>query len=162
MQSKEYPLRRLEANGLLLEHSDEELTRRVISYIEQIPGAGGANNHMGSGFTEHPEKMRVVLQVLKKNNLFFLDSVTTPQTTGLQIASELKLPKVRRDVFLDNEQHDSYIRGQLQQAIVKAKRQGQAVAICHPHPATIATLAHVLPGLKQQGVTLVLVSKLVR
>ena len=162
MQSKEYPLRRLESNGLLLEYSDEELAQRINNYIEQVPGAVGANNHMGSGFTERADKMRIVLQVLKKHNLFFLDSVTTPQTTGLQIASELKLPKVRRDVFLDNEQHDAYIRGQLQQAVAKAKRQGQAVAICHPHPATIATLTHVLPGLKQQGVTLVVVSKLVR
>ena len=162
MQSKEYPKRRLESNGLLLEHDNDELRRRMQGYFEQVPGAVGANNHMGSGFTEYADRMRVVLGMLKERNLFFIDSITTPQTTGLQVAAELKMRKSRRDVFLDNQQEEGYIRGQLAQAVVKARKNGQALAICHPHPTTISTLSKALPELKQQGITLVPVSKLVR
>lgn len=161
MQSKEYPQRRLEANGLLLEQSDEELRSRMFDYLNTLPQAVGANNHMGSGFTEHPDKMRVVLKVLKDKGLFFVDSITTPKTTGLKVAAELKLAAARRDVFLDNEQKEEYIRGQLEQAVARARKNGNAIAICHPHPATISTLAKTLPELQAKGVKLVKITRLV-
>ena len=162
MQSKEYPLRRLETNGLLLEYSDEELRSRVLGYLEVLPKAVGANNHMGSGFTEHAEKMKVVLQVLKEKHLFFLDSITTPLTAGPKVAAELRMHHARRDVFLDNEQNEGYIRGQLAQAVERARKNGRAIAICHPHPMTIATLSKALPELKTKGVKLVAVTRLVK
>lgn len=161
MQSKEYPQRRLEANGLLLEQSDDELRSRVLDYLNTLPQAVGANNHMGSGFTEHPDKMRVVLKLLKEKGLFYIDSITTPKTTGLKVAAELRLPASRRDVFLDNEQNEEYIRGQLEQAVARARKSGHAIAICHPHPATISTLTKTLPELQSKGVTLVKITKLV-
>ena len=160
MQSKGYPQRRLEANGLLLEHSDDELRSRMLGYLEALPQAVGANNHMGSEFTEHQEKMRVVLKVLKEKKLFFVDSITSPRTSGLQVVNELKLRSARRDVFLDNEQNERYIRGQLNQAVARARKHGHAIAICHPHAATIATLAAALPELQAQGITLVKISTL--
>ncbi|MDD2501315.1 MAG: divergent polysaccharide deacetylase family protein [Geobacter sp.] len=161
MQSREYPQRRLEANGLLLEQSDEELRSRVLDYLNALPQAVGANNHMGSGFTEHPDKMRVVLKLLKEKGLFYVDSITTPKTTGLKVAAECRLPASRRDVFLDNEQKEEYIRGQLEQAVARARKNGHAIAICHPHPTTISTLTKTLPELQSKGVTLVKITKLV-
>lgn len=160
MQPREYPQRRLESNGLLLEQSDEELRAKVQGFLDELPHAVGANNHMGSGFTEHADKMRVVLTVLKEKGLFYLDSITTPRTVGLQVAAELHMRRGRRDVFLDNEQNEGYIMGQLEQAVTRARKNGRAVAICHPHPVTIATLRKVLPGLQAKGVTLVPVSRL--
>lgn len=160
MQSKEYPRRRLEENGLLLAQSDDEIRSRVLGYLQQLPNAVGANNHMGSGFTEQKEKMQVVLAMLQERGLFFLDSITTPRTTGLKVAAELRMQHVRRDVFLDNEQRDTYIKGQLDQAVARARKYGHAVAIGHPHPITIAVLAKALPELQEQGITLVPVSSL--
>jgi len=162
MQSREYPRRRLESNGLLLEMSDEEIRSRMLGYLEVLPKAVGANNHMGSGFTEHADKMRVVLQILKDNKLFFIDSITTPLTVGPKIATELRMHHARRDVFLDNEQNEGYIRGQLAQAVDRARKNGRAIAICHPHPMTIATLSKALPELQTKGVTLVAISRLIR
>lgn len=160
MQSKEYPRRRLEENGLLLAQSDDEIRSRVLGYLQQLPGAVGANNHMGSGFTEQKDKMRVVLEVLQERGLFFLDSITTPQTTGLKVAAELQMRQVRRHVFLDNEQQETYIRRQLDQAVARARKLGYAVAIGHPHPMTLGVLAKTLPELQSQGITLVPVSSL--
>lgn len=162
MQPKEYPKRRLESNGLLLDQSDEELRNRLNSYIERLPQAIGANNHMGSGFTENPEKMRVVLDVLKEHNLFYLDSITTPLTVGPKVAAELGMPHAQRDVFLDNIQNEVYIREQLAKAVNRAHKNGRAIAICHPHPETIATLLKTLPALKQQKITLVKISQLIQ
>ena len=162
MQSKGWPTRRLEANGLLVSMDTDDLQERVSRFVQQFPGAVGANNHMGSEFTEHEDKMTDVLQSLKKNSLFFIDSVTSPESAGLRVAQRLGVRSARRNVFLDNEQERGYILGQLNQAVRMARKNGSAIAICHPHPATIRTLAAALPELARQGIKLVPVSQLVR
>jgi polysaccharide deacetylase 2 family uncharacterized protein YibQ len=162
MQSKGWPSRRLEANGLLVSMDADDLQKRVSGFVQQFPGAVGVNNHMGSEFTEQEEKMTPVLQILKKNNLFFIDSVTSPESVGLRVAQRMGIRSARRNVFLDNEQERSYILGQLNQAVRLARKNGAAIAICHPHPATIATLAAALPELATQGVRFVPASQLVK
>lgn len=162
MQSKGWPQRRLETNGLLVSMDDAVIREHLGDYTSRIPAAIGANNHMGSEFTEHEDKMKVVLEALKGKGLFFIDSVTTPRTVGARLAHEMGIKTAKRNVFLDNEQNDAYIRGQLAQAVRLAKKNGSAIAICHPHPATIATLTEALPTLAGQGITLVPVSHLVR
>jgi polysaccharide deacetylase 2 family uncharacterized protein YibQ len=162
MQSKGWPARRLEANGLLVAMDSEELRERVSGFVQHFPGAVGVNNHMGSEFTEHEEKMADVLQILKKNNLFFIDSVTTPESAGMRVAQRVGIKSARRNVFLDNEQERNYILGQLGQAVRLARKNGSAIAICHPHSATIAALAAALPGVAGQGVRLVPASELVK
>ena len=162
MQPKGWPAKRLEANGLLVAMSEDALQNRVAGFIQQFPGAVGVNNHMGSEFTEHEEQMATTLQTLKEKNLFFIDSVTSADSTGLRVAQRIGIRSARRNVFLDNEQERSYILGQLNQAVRLARKHGSAIAICHPHPATIATLAAALPALAGQGVRLVPASQLVR
>lgn len=162
MQSKGWPARRLESNGLLVTMDSEELQERVTGFVRQFPKAVGVNNHMGSEFTEQEVKMAAVLNVLKKNNLYFIDSVTSPQSVGLNVSQGLGIRSARRNVFLDNEKDRNYIIGQLNQAVKAARKNGSAIAICHPHPATISALAAALPELAGRGVTLVHASELVR
>ena len=162
MQSKGWPERRLESNGLLVSMADRDIVEHLEDFARNLPKAIGANNHMGSEFTEHEDKMRVVLETLKGRGLFFVDSVTSPRTVGGRLAKELGMKSGRRHVFLDNEQNGAYILGQLNQAVRLAKKTGMAIAICHPHPATIQTLKAALPGLEAQGITLVPASRLVK
>ena len=162
MQSKGWPARKLEANGLLVGMDADEIRSRVSRFVERFPGAVGVNNHMGSEFTGQEEQMTTVLQVLKGRDLFFIDSITSPESTGVRVAQKLGVRTARRNVFLDNEQERGYILGQLSQAVKQARKNGSAIAICHPHPATIAALAAALPELAGQGVRLVPASQLVR
>lgn len=162
MQSQGWPARRLEANGLLVGMDADEIRGRVTRFIQRFPGAVGVNNHMGSEFTEQEDQMTTVLQILKNNDLFFIDSITSPHSVGVRVAQKLGVRAARRNVFLDNEQERGYILGQLNQAVKQARKNGSAIAICHPHPATIAALAAALPELAGQGVRLVPASHLVR
>jgi hypothetical protein len=162
MQPKGWPQRRLEGNGLLVSMNDGDIREQLERFFRDIPRAVGANNHMGSEFTEHQDKMLPVLEVLNGRGLFFIDSVTSPRSVGQKLARELGVRSGRRNVFLDNEQNFAYISGQLGQAVRLAKKSGSAIAICHPHQATIKTLAAALPGLERQGITLVPASRLVR
>lgn len=162
MQSKEWPERRLESNGLLVSMDDAVISERLEEFMRSLPKSVGANNHTGSEFTEHEDKMRAVLTTLKGGGLFFIDSVTTPRTVGMRLTRELGMRGGRRSVFLDNEQDGAYILGQLNQAVRLAKKTGGVIAICHPHPTTIRTLEAALPGLAKQGITLVPASQMVR
>lgn len=162
MQSKGWPGRRLEHNGLLVSMDAKDIAERVEGFVRSLPKAVGANNHTGSEFTEHEDKMRAVLNVLKGRGLFYVDSVTSPESVGEELARELGMKSGRRQVFLDNEQNEEYILGQLNQAVRLARRSGSAIAICHPHPVTIRTLESALPALAKQGITFVSASRLVK
>ena len=162
MQSRGWPQRRLEANGLLISMGNKEIRASLSEFLQEMPEASGANNHMGSEFTEHEDKMRPVLSALKEKGLFFVDSVTSPNTVGSKLARELGIKSGRRNVFLDNEQNSTYITGQLNQAVRLARKNGSAIVICHPHPATIKTLISLLPTMERQGITLVSASQLVK
>lgn len=161
MEPRDYPQRPLEANGLLLSQPDDEIARRVKGYFQAIPHAVGANNHMGSRFTEDRNKMAVVMGVLRQRQLFFVDSLTSDRSVAYSLARETGVKVLRRDVFLDNVQDISAIIGQLQAVAAIARRQGAAVAICHPHPATIRALARHLPVMKSSGIRFVAVSALI-
>jgi uncharacterized protein len=162
MQSKGWPERRLEANGLLVAMANAEIREHLDDFCRNIPRAVGANNHMGSEFTEHEDKMKAVLGVLKEKGLFFIDSVTSSKSVGQSLARDMGMKSARRNVFLDNDQNAASILGQLDQAVRLAKKNGSAIAICHPHPITIKTLSAALPTLQQQGIRLVPASQLVR
>lgn len=162
MEPQGYPGKRLEANGLLLSLGDDEIARRMDSYIRGVPHAVGANNHMGSRFTEEKQKMTVVLNQLKARSLFFVDSRTTPHSVGLSLAHTLEVDAAGRNVFLDNVQDAGAIRIQLEQLAELARKRGSAIAICHPRKSTIQALAKALPELRREGITFVPVGDLVR
>jgi uncharacterized protein len=162
MEPRDYPERRLEANGLLTSYPDDEIARRVNGYFQAIPHAFGANNHMGSRFTEDSGKMGVVLRVLRHHHALFLDSVTSDRSVGYSLSRQLGVRTVRRDVFLDNVQDVGAIRHELERVAALARRGVSAVAICHPHPATIRALSQSLPGLQREGIRFVAVSAVAR
>ncbi|HEY6839129.1 MAG TPA: divergent polysaccharide deacetylase family protein [Geobacteraceae bacterium] len=162
MEPQGYPRQRMEQNGLLLSQSDTEVSQRVNDYFRAVPHAAGANNHMGSRFTEDKAKMRVVLGILKGKGVFFVDSKTSPRSLGYPLARGMGIETASRDVFLDNVQDSAAIRRQLDQLAAMARKNGGAIGICHPHKATIQTLAAALPEMKKQGITFVSASELVR
>jgi uncharacterized protein len=155
MEPEGYPKQRMESIGLLLAMDDQEIAKRVTGYFGSVPFAVGANNHMGSRFTQDPEKMEAVLKVLKGKGMFFVDSKTSPASVGGQVARQLGVKTASRQVFLDNVQNEAAIGKQLEQVAAVARKKGSAIAICHPHPATIRTLKAMLPELEKSGITFV-------
>lgn len=162
MEPQGYPKQRLEANGLLVAMSAEEIAARTVELLNAVPHATGANNHMGSRFTEQEEKMEPVLKVLKGRGLFFVDSRTSPRSTGYAGSIRLGIKTASRDVFLDNEQDVAAIKKQLFVAADISRKKGGVIAICHPHAATIAALKEAMPELQRSGITFVSAGELVR
>lgn len=151
-----------EAEVLRVSDPPEQLTQIVDRSLAAVPHVVGVNNHMGSRFTENADRMRVVLERLRQRNLFYLDSVTTPRSSARAAAEALGVPYVARKVFLDDDVDDAAIRRQLDELIATAKRDGQAVAIGHPHPETLSALGGFADLARQQGVEIVTVGALLR
>lgn len=149
--------------ALTLDMTRAEFIHTVESDLEAIPYATGINNHMGSLMTQHPGDMLWLMQEInRRGNLFFVDSRTTELTVAQQVAQETGVPNLRRDVFLDDDQHPAAIAAQFSRLLALAKRRGSAVAIGHPHPATLRFLEEQLPRLSDAGIELVSVSDLIK
>lgn len=162
MEPQGYPQQRMEKNGLLLSQSDAEIQRRLSSFMQAVPFAAGANNHMGSRFTEDKAKMGTVLGILKGKGLFYIDSKTTPHSVGYALSREMGIETASRNVFIDNVQNVDAIKAQLEQLADSARRKGTAIGICHPHKTTITALTALLPELHKSGINFVYVGDLVR
>ena len=135
--------------------SESELLKRLAWGLDRFPGYVGINNHMGSRFTQDERGMQVVLAELKRRNLLFLDSRTISNTVGDKLAARMGVPHVMRDVFLDNEMDEAAVIRQLMQAERVAANKGQAIAIGHPHPATIAAIRAWMPKAEARGFVIV-------
>jgi len=149
-------------NALLVSLTDAELKQRVTAALGSFDGYVGVNNHMGSRFTAFKPGMETVLRQFKARGLLFLDSRTTAQSVGDQLAHELGVPSVARNVFLDDDASLGAVRRQLRETEAVARRQGFAVAIGHPHQATIQALAEWLPTVAGKGFVLAPLSAVLR
>lgn len=130
--------------------------------LSRFDGYVGINNHMGSRFTASEPDMRLVLAELKSRGLLFLDSRTIGNSVGDMVAAQVGLPFAQRDVFLDNVQTAAEVEARLAETERIAQSRGYAIAIGHPHDATIEALAKWLPSLEARGFALVPVSAIVK
>jgi uncharacterized protein len=139
-----------------------EVASIVDQMLSEIPGVVGVNNHQGSQATADQTLMSELMPVLRDRGLFYIDSRTTAATLAFDAARTSGVPAAFRNVpFLDDVAETGAVRKQLELALREAKTKGEAVAIGHPHPATLQALREILPHADSQGVHLVFASDLV-
>lgn len=155
MEPHGYPNNDPGRGALLVAMAPDEMVSRIDKALKEIPSARGVNNHMGSKFTEDPEAMRVVLGHLKARGLYYLDSYTSAHSNALSVARELGLSCIQRDIFLDHEPTEAFIRRQLEELIRLAKLEGRAVAIGHPYPVTLKVLEEKVLDFEKDGIQVV-------
>jgi polysaccharide deacetylase 2 family uncharacterized protein YibQ len=162
MEPAGFPAVRPGPGVLLRSQADAEITDTLEKDLASVPGAVGVNNHMGSAATTDARVMRAVARVLARRGLFFVDSRTTAATVAEEVVREQGVPAVSRRVFLDDVATEPGVETALAGLLTHARSDGSALAIGHPHPATLAVLERELPKLQHQGVRLVRVKELVR
>jgi len=147
--------------GLTADMSKEQLQHTLGSALASLPQVKGVNNHMGSQLTQQSLPMKWTMEILKKRNLYFLDSRTTNLSQAQHAANLYGVENVGRHVFLDNIPTKQQLQFRLNELKYKAEKFNFAIAIAHPYPETIAFLKQALPELQAQGFELVPLSKLV-
>jgi polysaccharide deacetylase 2 family uncharacterized protein YibQ len=138
-----------------------EVAAIVDQFLQNVPDAAGVNNHQGSQATADAGLMDELMLVLRDRRLFYVDSRTTAATVAYDAAQDFGVRSAFRNVpFLDDVAQVAAVRKQLELSLRGAREKGEAVAIGHPHPATLQALREVLPQAQTQGVRLVPASEL--
>ena len=132
----------------------------VRKHLNSLPGVVGVNNHQGSKATADKATMKVVLQVLKNENIFFVDSRTNSVSVARDMAKQMGVATARNDIFLDNSSNVEDIRQQVYKAFAMAEKNGSAIAICHARPNTAKCWQLYAEEFKKSGITFVPVNKL--
>ncbi len=161
MQPSNYPQTNPGPNALLLGQTEQKTRQLVRRYMELVPGAAGGNNHMGSRYTSERVPMRLVLEELRQNGQFFVDSKTISTSVGYDEARRMGVPTAARNIFLDNKDQVDYIRQQIRKMVRLSDGKGEVIAICHPHKETLEAFRLELAWLKKQQVDFVAASSLV-
>lgn len=140
MEPVGYPKVKPGPNVLLTGMSESRIRRIVENSIAAVPHAAGLNNHMGSRFTQRADGVNVVIRVLREQGLFMLDSLTHKNSVFASQGRRMGIKRYRRDVFLDTVPSRGKVLEELRRAERIALFTGQAVAIGHPLPETLAAL----------------------
>jgi uncharacterized protein len=130
--------------------SDEEIRKRVIAAVEDVPYAVGMNNHMGSKATADLRVMRVVLEVCKERGLFFLDSRTSSKSVVGKLCAELGVKTASNHMFFDEVYTMEHIGKQIERFKKHVDKHDACIAIGHvgpPGKKTAFALKKALPEL---------------
>lgn len=137
----------LEQDTLQPDMSSENIQRIIRNAMNNVPYAVGMNNHMGSAMTSSLPGTQKVMQALTSYRLYFLDSLTISNSQATRAAIGTGVKVIKRKVFLDDTANETDIRHQFNRAVALARRNGSAIAIGHPRPATVKVLQQMLPML---------------
>ena len=138
-----------------------DIKNNLRAMLKKFKGVKGINNHMGSKLTEDYERMKAVMEVLKEEGHYFLDSKTSPKSRAEDAAADSGIPYAHRHVFLDNNNDKAYILGQLAKTEKLARKNGYAIAIGHPKTQTYAALKEWLPRVEKNGIKIVTLSEII-
>ncbi len=153
---------RAEEKTIYTSMTDEDVRETLKGAIASIPNLKGISNHMGSKATEDPRVMKVVMEELRKEKLYFLDSVVTSQSVAEETSKQVGISFAKRSVFLDNHLDAEYIKGQLLKTAESARRNGSVIAIGHDREITLKVIQEVVPKLREEGIQFVYASQLTR
>lgn len=138
MESKNYSSP--EPDTLNAVDSIEVIEKRIKQIKAWFPQIIYYNNHTGGSYTADYNAMDRLVKVMKENGLVFVDSRTIGNSKAPEITKKYDMFLYSRDVFLDNSLDKNLIRAQLKEAVAKAKKNGYAIAIGHPHKNTLEVL----------------------
>lgn len=157
-----------EINTIRCDMDDDLITSILETNLKSMPDIIGVSTHQGSKATKNKRVMKIVLNELKKRKLFFLDSLTTPDSVCQNISRDINLRFAKRDVFLDltdernSKQFETYIKRQIQKLVNVAKKKGKAVGIGHNKRITLKVIRDSIPRLEKEGIRIVPLKELVR
>ncbi len=135
---------KLGKGGLYTWMTDDEISQTLIEDIRSIPHITGVSSHMGSAFTKDKRAMHAVISELKKQNLFFIDSLTTAKSVAFQSAKAQNLKVLRRDIFLDYKDNPREIKAQWKKLVKISRKKGYAITMAHPRKNTLEFLQKTL------------------
>ena len=140
--------------------SEDEIDEVIEHALEDVPGAIGINNHMGSKATADRATMDGLMRCLKKRNLLFVDSITNRSSVAYQLAKRNGIAALKLTTFLDNEENPAAMTTILRNTINRLPETNTAILIGHVRDETSRLLPAEMRKWAAKGISFVKVSDL--
>ena len=161
MEPETYPKDDPGKDAIYVNLTENEIKKQMKKFIKQLPLCIGANNHMGSLATQHEYVMKPVLEVLKDNDMYFIDSRTSAKTVGYSLAEDMDIPTCQRDIFLDAGEYEDRSATKAQDIFNLAEKKDKIVVISHAKKESLEELKKILIDLQDSNIKLVPISEIV-
>ncbi|MBN1365112.1 MAG: divergent polysaccharide deacetylase family protein [Syntrophaceae bacterium] len=161
MEPVSYPQEKPGEGALFTDMNNEELLFQLKNDIYAVPYIVGVSNHMGSKFMNDEQKLSLVFKELKKRNMFFVDSRTSPDTKALSIAKKTGLNIAERKIFIDNNRNYNEIYDNLIN-VTKSNDDSPVIIIGHPYPETVRALKDAVEVMRAKGISIVPASRIIK
>ena len=162
MEPNSYPKEKPGNGTLFTDMNSEELIFQLERDLASVPYVSGVNNHMGSKFMADEDKLILIFNKLKKKKMFFIDSRTTANTKAFAAAEKVNMQMASRKVFLDNDRDYNEIYKKLLEVTQNSSDVSPVIIIGHPYPETIRAIKDASRVLREKGILVVPVSKLIK
>ncbi len=142
--------------GAIKKGMDADQIRAIVrKNLTEVGPVTGINNHEGSLITADRPSMDTLLDFVRDNGIYFLDSRTNAETVVPALAREKKMTIWERAVFLDNIQDRTLIIEAVNTGMKIADHKGAAIMIGHIWSNDLAAiLTEMYPELVSQGFSL--------
>ena len=162
MEPDSYPKEKPGNGALFTDMNNEELIFQLEKDLASVPYISGVNNHMGSKFMADEDKLVLIFNKLKRKKMFFIDSRTTAKTKASAASEKVNIQMASRRVFLDNDRDYNEIYKKLLDVAQNSSDVSPVIIIGHPYPETIRAIKDASLVLKEKGILIVPVSKLIK
>ena len=161
MEPDSYPKEKPGNGALFTDMNNEELIFQLEKDLASVPYISGVNNHMGSKFMADEDKLVLIFNKLKRKKMFFIDSRTTAKTKASAASEKVNIQMASRRVFLDNDRDYNEIYKKLLDVAQNSSDVSPVIIIGHPYPETIRAIKDASRVLREKGIMIVPVSKLI-
>lgn len=141
--------------------SQREIDAVIERAIENVPGAIGVNNHMGSKATANRTTMQRLMRSLKKQNFIFVDSITNRNSVAYQQAMQNEVPALELSTFIDNPEKNVNMAIIMRSIVSQLSQENPEVLIGHAREQTSVELPIEMSRWAAKGVSFVSASDLV-
>ena len=155
MESENFPVE--DAGPLALDTRIQlaENRRRMETVMASAQGYVGLVTMMGSRFMKADGQVRRVLEDVKARGLMFVVGGNRRRNEVFPLATELNLPRVESEKYIDDEPRIQQIRESLDRLESLAKERGAVLAMARPYPVTIKSVLDWIATLPDKGLVLV-------
>ncbi len=135
--------------------SQEEIDSTVKRALDNVPGAIGINNHMGSKATVNRTTMQRLMRSLKNRNLLFIDSITNRNSVAYQQALQAKVPTLQLTTYIDNPEKNMQLGTIMRTIVSRLSPESPAVLIGHTRDETSRILSAEMAKWARKGISFV-------
>jgi polysaccharide deacetylase 2 family uncharacterized protein YibQ len=162
MEPRSYPAEDPGAGALFVAMDAGEIRSQIDRSLAVVPYVSGVNNHMGSRFMEDEAGLAVVMEELAKRGLYFVDSLTSADSRGREMAARAGVRFTTRSAFIDHTPGYAAALAVLAHPPWQGPDQSAMLLIGHPHAETVRALAEARRFWRKEGMRVIPVSAYIR